>query len=434
MSTLQVANLHFTTTGEQRIEYTGNNVIRVQGKGLVLPRVDSANTPSPEPGMLLYNTSTDNMVMMGSGGAGVVIPSNTTMEAAFAKANSALANTSGTFAGNLTVTGNLDLSLSTSSIKIPIGTTAQRPSGATGMLRMNSTTGKPEWYDTGTSNWISFEKAPGYDVQLLIVAGGGGGGLHSGGGGGAGGLVYYGYETPKTPNGGNVSITTGVAYPIIVGAGGPGSGAQYQSAPGNGYDGGSSSALGYAAMGGGGGGSGGNGVNGRNGGSGGGGGRSSPGGSGTTGQGNGGGYLGNSNPSYPGGGGGGAAAAGTGGTNSAGGTGGNGYAYSISGSSTYYAGGGGGNLQDSTNSVPTQGAGGSGGGGNGSSSGTGGLGGVNTGGGGGGANYNTQGGGGGGSGIVIIAYAGAQRGSGGTVTSSGGFTIHTFTSSGTFTA
>jgi hypothetical protein len=35
--------------------------------------------------------------------------------------------------------------------------------------------------------------------------------------------------------------------------------------------------------------------------------------------------------------------------------------------------------------------------------------------------------------VVIVAYLGAQRGSGGTVTSSGGFTFHTFTSSGTFT-
>jgi hypothetical protein len=40
----------------------------------------------------------------------------------------------------------------------------------------------------------------------------------------------------------------------------------------------------------------------------------------------------------------------------------------------------------------------------------------------------------GGSGIVIIRYLGAQRGTGGTVTSSGGYTIHTFTSSGTYTA
>jgi PKD repeat protein len=36
--------------------------------------------------------------------------------------------------------------------------------------------------------------------------------------------------------------------------------------------------------------------------------------------------------------------------------------------------------------------------------------------------------------VVIIAYAGAQRGTGGTVTSVGGNTIHTFTTSGTYTA
>jgi hypothetical protein len=35
---------------------------------------------------------------------------------------------------------------------------------------------------------------------------------------------------------------------------------------------------------------------------------------------------------------------------------------------------------------------------------------------------------------VIVAYPGAQRGTGGTVTSVGGNTIHTFTTSGTFTA
>jgi|TARA_B100002019_G_scaffold288848_1_gene303266 hypothetical protein len=38
----------------------------------------------------------------------------------------------------------------------------------------------------------------------------------------------------------------------------------------------------------------------------------------------------------------------------------------------------------------------------------------------------------GGSGIVIIRYAGSQKGTGGTVTSSGGYTYHTFTSSGTY--
>jgi hypothetical protein len=36
----------------------------------------------------------------------------------------------------------------------------------------------------------------------------------------------------------------------------------------------------------------------------------------------------------------------------------------------------------------------------------------------------------GGSGIVIIRYLGAPRATGGTVTQSGGYTIHTFTTSG----
>ena len=58
-----------------------------------------------------------------------------------------------------------------------------------------------------------------------------------------------------------------------------------------------------------------------------------------------------------------------------------------------------------------------------------------TGGGGGAGGYSPTGdGGNGGSGIIIIRYLGSQRGSGGTVTSSGGYTYHTFTSSGTFTA
>jgi hypothetical protein len=54
---------------------------------------------------------------------------------------------------------------------------------------------------------------------------------------------------------------------------------------------------------------------------------------------------------------------------------------------------------------------------------------ANRGGGGGGG-----GAGSGGSGVVIIRYSGSQRGTGGTVTSAGGFTYHTFTTSGTFTA
>jgi hypothetical protein len=36
--------------------------------------------------------------------------------------------------------------------------------------------------------------------------------------------------------------------------------------------------------------------------------------------------------------------------------------------------------------------------------------------------------------VVIIRYAGAQKGTGGTITSSGGYTYHTFTTSASFTA
>jgi hypothetical protein len=61
----------------------------------------------------------------------------------------------------------------------------------------------------------------------------------------------------------------------------------------------------------------------------------------------------------------------------------------------------------------------------------------NTGGGGGGVSTTlSQGnsGGIGGSGVVIARYLGAQRATGGAVTSSGGYTYHTFTGNGTFTA
>jgi hypothetical protein len=36
--------------------------------------------------------------------------------------------------------------------------------------------------------------------------------------------------------------------------------------------------------------------------------------------------------------------------------------------------------------------------------------------------------------VVIVKYLGAQRGTGGTITSVGGYTYHTFTLSGTYSA
>jgi hypothetical protein len=46
------------------------------------------------------------------------------------------------------------------------------------------------------------------------------------------------------------------------------------------------------------------------------------------------------------------------------------------------------------------------------------------------ANQGNVYGGAGGSGVVIVSYAGSQKFTGGSVSSSGGNTIHTFTSSG----
>lgn len=57
-----------------------------------------------------------------------------------------------TVGGNLEVTGNASIN-STGAIKVPVGTTAQRPTAATGKIRYNSTTGAYEGYDG--SSWSS---------------------------------------------------------------------------------------------------------------------------------------------------------------------------------------------------------------------------------------------------------------------------------------
>ena len=275
-------------------------------------------------------------------------------------------------------------------------------------------------------------------IITLIVAGGGGGGFDVAGGGGAGGLLYYGTETPKTPNGAAISVTPGNIHTIVVGAGG--TGATSLSTPfssqttGRGVNGGDSylrlaSGTQYTAIGGGGGNSRNNTNTAQLGGSGGGGGygngmspRPNGGagtGSGTTLQGYAGGKI-VTGSQQGGGGGGGAGVAGSNwddAVNTAG-KGGDGLSYSITGVSTSYAGGGGGGSWDDKG-----GNGGSGGGGAGgskdnlagtcrtncttlSSARTGNAGTANTGGGGGGSGWagSNDPAGAGGSGIIIVAY------------------------------
>jgi hypothetical protein len=270
-------------------------------------------------------------------------------------------------------------------------------------------------------------------ANYLMIAGGGGGGRGGGGGGGAGGYLV-----------GTTGLSTNASYAVTVGAGGAGSTSGDTSSSPAGASGTNSVFNAITSTGGGGGGSRNTSsaeFDGKAGGSGGGASintAGTPAGTGGTAtpsptQGNNG---GNGSTGFGMGGGGGAGAVGASGSGANGGNGGNGLASSITGTSVTRAGGGGGGGYSSVGG--SAGTGGSGGGGNGTNAGgTGAAGETNTGSGGGGgglADGGTRGNGGaGGSGVVIISYAGSARFSGGTITSAGGNTIHTFTSSGTLT-
>jgi hypothetical protein len=272
-----------------------------------------------------------------------------------------------------------------------------------------------------------------FSIDYLVVGGGGGGGQRHGGG--AGGFL----------TGSNYGISSITNYSVTVGGGGQSSqesndvstrislngsnskislsGTDLINAQGGGFGGvqpvGNPGSFNYGGIGGSGGGAVDPAIMGPA--------PSFPGTNAVPGQGNRGGWGVN------GCGGGGASAVGLGTPADGGGgkAGGNGTASPYSGNPVTYAGGGGG----SDNSGAS---GGSGGGGTAATynaynaqSGS-----PNTGGGGGatGGGAGTGTAGTGGSGIVIIRYAGAQAAGGGSYSSSGGFSIHTFTGDGTFRA
>jgi len=318
---------------------------------------------------------------------------------------------------------------------------------------------------TFTSNG-TFEIVSGSgNVEYLVVGGGGAGGDAQGSGRGGGGGGAGGFRTAT-----DHAVTTQV-YAITVGAGGA-------IQTGRGDNGGNSTFDTITSIGGGGGGGNG-GSNGAAGGSGGGGWATggNVGGLGTSGQGNSGG-SGEAASFFGGGSGGGASTFGVNGTISKGGDGGNGSTSSISGSLVTYAGGGGAGMANGGVGIGGVGGGGTGADGT-TTNGTAGT--VNTGGGGGGGAAVPIPGAGG-SGIVIVRYkksgtpdwldprnkqnfkwryefkksgepsvnltyqmtahdpfvrtfVDTQTGivaTGGTVTYSGGNTIHTFTANGTF--
>jgi hypothetical protein len=303
--------------------------------------------------------------------------------------------------------GFVDQTSATGAANLPSGTTAERPgSPIAGQARFNTTLGYPEWYSSTASAWVPFNSNTTYSIDYLVVAGGGGGNSSNGGGGGAGGYISS-----------TSTMVAATAYNVTIGAGGTASTGALNTQGGNSSFGSLATSIGGGA----------GGARstriGGNGGSGGGGGADpgitiNLGGTGTPGQGNAGG-PGNDVPNYQGGGGGGAGAAATNVNGAAG--------LNWQSLGTFYAGGGGGGANTGA------GSGGSGGGGAGSTSGSATAGSANTGGGGGSCNGSGTPAAGG-SGIVIIRYTGSQRGTGGTVTSAGGYTYHTFTSSGIYTA
>lgn len=70
-----------------------------------------------------------------------------------------------------TVTDNVDLSAAKGYIKIPTGLTAERPTGANGMIRYNSTTGRIEFYEN--SDWQNYLTAAALSLFDRVADGAG---------------------------------------------------------------------------------------------------------------------------------------------------------------------------------------------------------------------------------------------------------------------
>ena len=125
--------------------------------------------------------------------------------------------------------------LGTGAMILPNGTTGQRPSGSTGMVRVNQTTGYPEYYNGSISAWATIGaglliRAPQVlvsgtsyttpsnckSIYVECVGGGGGGGSspqgNAGGCGGGGGGASY---TAKY-----FTVTPGTSYAYTIGGGG----------------------------------------------------------------------------------------------------------------------------------------------------------------------------------------------------------------------
>jgi hypothetical protein len=361
-----------------------------------------------------------------SGFGGIVSTGDSSGVLQLQAAGTTVANISST---GMAVTGTLS---STGSLGLPTWTTATRPSSpSTGTMGLNTSFGTLEFYN-GTL-WV--QTGTQYQVQFYAWGGGGGGGgggsspaPAGGGGGAANGYMNLtpGQTLTAFVGGGGTFQNAGAGRGTAAVGGGGLTGTAGYGGGGGGYSGifvtsitqgaclllagggGGAGWDGSVQAGGAGGGS--SGVSGGGGGTPGGGGTQSAGGSSISGAGSAlQGGTANDGDGGGGGGGGGGYYGGGAGTNTnpgSGGGGGSGFINSAIVSTGTLTAGSGTTPGDSSNTL----RGSYGAGGNSSVNGT--------------------------QGVVVIAYLGTQRGTGGTVTSSGGYTYHTFTSTGsnTYTA
>jgi len=147
-----------------------------------------------------------------------------------------------------TITGAESIKFDTTGdevLKIPVGTTAQRPSNPEqGYIRYNTDLEQPEIYEGNLWARISLDlerlqagiaeaiatandavAQSGQEVEYLVIAGGGGGGSTAGGGGGAGG--YRSSVSGESSGGGSSAESVfeadlSTSYTVTVGAGGSG--------------------------------------------------------------------------------------------------------------------------------------------------------------------------------------------------------------------
>jgi hypothetical protein len=91
-------------------------------------------------------------------------------------------------ATNKVTTNVIDMSGNTGGLVWAKGTTAERPTGVVGDVRLNTTDSRLEYKDN--ADWKRFSEGAALTsgIDFLVVGGGGGGGFTAGGGGGAGGL------------------------------------------------------------------------------------------------------------------------------------------------------------------------------------------------------------------------------------------------------